>query len=286
MVVTLQDLTPLEDLERLRAEFLGMVSHELRTPLTSIKGSADTLLENGVGAGPGRDDPVLPDHPRPVREHAPPDRRSARRGPDRDGHPAGIPRTRGCYRRWWTRPGAGSRAGAAGANLVIDLPARTCPGWLADRRRAVQVLNNLLSNAARHSHELSPIRVAAVRGRRPRGPSRSPTTAWGCPPSSCPTCSASSRGWTGRSGDGRPAGRAWAWPSCKGIVEAHGGRIRAESGGPGLGSRFTFTLPAVDEPAQARRQAAPAEAAKGTGAGPHPLRGRRPPDPPGTCGTP
>ena len=30
---------------------------------------------------------------------------------------------------------------------------------------------------------------------------------------------------------------------CKGLVEAHGGRIRAESGGLGLGARFTFTLP-------------------------------------------
>ncbi|MCY4429446.1 MAG: ATP-binding protein [Rhodospirillales bacterium] len=27
---------------------------------------------------------------------------------------------------------------------------------------------------------------------------------------------------------------------CKGLVEAHGGRIRAESGGPGQGARFTF----------------------------------------------
>ena len=45
VVVTLQDMTPLEEMERLRAEFLGMVSHELRTPLTSIKGSAATLTE-------------------------------------------------------------------------------------------------------------------------------------------------------------------------------------------------------------------------------------------------
>ena len=44
VVVTLQDMTALEELDRLRAEFLGMVSHELRAPLTSIKGSAATVL--------------------------------------------------------------------------------------------------------------------------------------------------------------------------------------------------------------------------------------------------
>ena len=33
---------------------------------------------------------------------------------------------------------------------------------------------------------------------------------------------------------------------CRGIVEAHGGRIRAESDGAGLGARFTFTVPAVE----------------------------------------
>ena len=38
VVVTLQDLAPLRELERMRAEFLGMVSHELRAPLTSIGG--------------------------------------------------------------------------------------------------------------------------------------------------------------------------------------------------------------------------------------------------------
>ena len=43
-VVTLQDMTALEELERLRAEFLAMVSHELRMPLSSIKGSAATVL--------------------------------------------------------------------------------------------------------------------------------------------------------------------------------------------------------------------------------------------------
>ena len=44
VVVTLQDLAPLQELERTRAQFLGMVSHELRVPLTSIKGSTAAAL--------------------------------------------------------------------------------------------------------------------------------------------------------------------------------------------------------------------------------------------------
>ena len=48
VVVTLQDMTPLEDMERLRADFLGMVSQELRTPLAAIKGSAATLLDQSA----------------------------------------------------------------------------------------------------------------------------------------------------------------------------------------------------------------------------------------------
>ena len=53
MVVTMQDLARLEELERQRAEFLGMVSHELRAPLTSIKGSTTTVLSASPGLDPG-----------------------------------------------------------------------------------------------------------------------------------------------------------------------------------------------------------------------------------------
>jgi two-component system KDP operon response regulator KdpE len=34
---------------------------------------------------------------------------------------------------------------------------------------------------------------------------------------------------------------------CKGLVEAHAGRIWAESAGSGLGTRFTFTIPVAEE---------------------------------------
>ena len=40
-----QDMTSLADMERVRAEFLGLVSEELRRPLTTIKGSVSALSD-------------------------------------------------------------------------------------------------------------------------------------------------------------------------------------------------------------------------------------------------
>ena len=45
--------------------------------------------------------------------------------------------------------------------LHIDLPP-DLPRVMADRQRIVQVLNNLFSNAAKHSPESSPVQVSAV----------------------------------------------------------------------------------------------------------------------------
>lgn len=52
VVVTVQDLAPLDEIERMRTEFLGLVSHELREPLAAIKGSAVTLLEETPALDP------------------------------------------------------------------------------------------------------------------------------------------------------------------------------------------------------------------------------------------
>ena len=48
VVVTLQDLAPLEELERQRAEFLRMVSHELRAPLLSVILHLDDVALGGL----------------------------------------------------------------------------------------------------------------------------------------------------------------------------------------------------------------------------------------------
>ena len=49
VVVTMQDLAPFEEIERMRTEFLAIVSHELRTPLTSIQGSTGAVLSAEPG---------------------------------------------------------------------------------------------------------------------------------------------------------------------------------------------------------------------------------------------
>ncbi len=45
LVLVFHDITELRRLEKVRSEFIANVSHELRTPVTSVKGFAETLLE-------------------------------------------------------------------------------------------------------------------------------------------------------------------------------------------------------------------------------------------------
>jgi signal transduction histidine kinase len=47
-VLVLHDLTEVRRLEAVRRDFVANVSHELKTPLTSISGYAETLLDDGA----------------------------------------------------------------------------------------------------------------------------------------------------------------------------------------------------------------------------------------------
>ena len=125
-------------------------------------------------------------------------------------------------------------------NLVIDVESNL-PLVMADRRRIVQVMGNLLTNAARHSSESSVIRVNAVRKELDVAFSVA-DEGRGIPAESLPHLFRKfSRAQSEEQGGDTGLGLA----ICKGIVEAHGGRIWAESDGPGLGARFTFTLPTI-----------------------------------------
>lgn len=51
-VLAFRDITKRKEVERMKAEFVSLVSHELRTPLTAICGFAEALSEYGDGVAP------------------------------------------------------------------------------------------------------------------------------------------------------------------------------------------------------------------------------------------
>ena len=244
VVVTLQDMTPLEELERLRAAFLGMVSHELREPLTYIKGSADTLLESFNSL----DTAEVVQFLRIIKSQTERMRHliselldvarietgSLSVNPEPTEVTVLVDEARNTFLN-----------GGGRYNVAIDLEP-DLPLVVADRRRIVQVLGNLLSNAARYSHEETPIRVSGAledgcvalsvfdEGR-------------GVAPERLAQLFRKFSRIDGDDGEREIKGAGLGLAICKGIVEAHGGRIWAESDGVGLGTRFTFTLPVVEE---------------------------------------
>ena len=242
-VVTLQDMTPIEEQERLRAEFLAMVSHELRAPLTSIKGSVTTLLEAAGELDPAETTQfhrIIRDQSDQMR-YLIGDLLDVARIETGDLPVDPEPTDLGLL-----VDDAGSRfvSGDASNPLEMEL-ADDLPLVMADRRRIVQVLSNLLTNAASYSPDGLPIVVSAERNGvyvavsvadKGRGFSAELL------PELFRKFSRASGAATASGINGSGLGLA----ICKGIVEAHGGRVRAESEGPGLGARFTFTLPTVE----------------------------------------
>ena len=266
MVVTMQDLAHLDEVERLRTEFLSMVSHELRAPLTSIKGSAATVL----GASEELDRSEMLQFFRIVDDQA-----DHMRG--LIGDLLDVGRIESGMLSVAPQPvdltvlveQARSALASGGARhaVSIDLP-RDLPRVMADTRRIVQVLNNLLSNAARHSPESAPIRVeAALEGHHVAVLVADQGS--GVPPHLLPHMFSKHAGLVG--GDGS-LGFGLGLAICKGLVEAHGGRISARSGGQGQGTRITFTIPAVAEAGNANVSEPPLVA--GTSEGPRAGGGR------------
>ena len=250
LVVTMQDLGPLQELERQRAEFLSMVSHELRAPLSSVKGLAATVLGDAREVDPAEVrqffriiDQQADSMDRLIRDLLDVGRIDTG-SLSVDPEPAEVAALVDQARNTFV-------SGGSRHVLQLDLP-EDLPAVMADERRIVQVLNNLLSNAARHSPESTPIRVAAVHEGAEVAISVS-DEGRGVAPERLPHLF---RKHAAAGGEGQGAGLGLA--ICKGLVEAHGGRIRAESPGTEQGTRFMFTLPVADEaggaaPRRARR---------------------------------
>jgi PAS domain S-box-containing protein len=243
-IATIQDISPLEELERLRNEFLGMVSHELTTTLTAIKGSAAMAL--------GTKRPLSVDEANELSGII--DEQSDRL---RDLVDNLLDVTRIEAGRLTVTPvsmelgptieeACNTLARGAGSHQIEPPSLLDIPPVVADPRRLGQVLNNLLSNAAKFSPEGTPIVLEVSMN------------------AGFVTLSVrdSGRGFAAGHAESLFAkfmqlpdehgtvsqGHGLGLAICKGIVEAQGGRIRAESAGLGKGSKFTFTVPVATEP--------------------------------------
>ena len=265
VVVTMQDLAPLQELERMRAEFLAMVSHELRMPLTSIKGSTAALLGASRQFAPaetrefirivdGQADRMI-GLVSELLDAGRIDTGTLSVSPEPSEVAALVDRARTTF-----------LSGGGRHTVLIDLPP-DLPRVMADRQRVEQVLSNLLANAARQAPESSPIHVAAERD----GVHVAVSVAdegRGIPPERLAQLFRKySAGPGGEPGAGT-VGSGLGLAICRGLVEAHGGRIRAESGGPGRGARFTFTLLVAGDAVAGASGAAPDR--------PAPRQGREP----------
>ena len=129
-------------------------------------------------------------------------------------------------------------AEAQGLRVVAELPVDEVR-VSCDRTRVLQVFGNLLGNAVKFTPGGGALTVGA-RVQRGEVHLWVSDTGAGIPPEQL--TSVFERYWQAKDATSRGTGLGLC--IAKGIVEAHGGRIWAESV-PGTGSTFTFTLPAL-----------------------------------------
>jgi signal transduction histidine kinase len=146
--------------------------------------------------------------------------------------------------------------------LDVDVPAQPMP-VLGDAKRLVQVLANLLNNAAKYTQEGGRLRLAAgVRDDAvvvdvvDNGIGMAPELA--------------ARAFdlfaqAERTSDRASGGLGLGLALVRSLVELHGGTVMCESAGPGRGSRFTVSLPRLHAPAAPAAPQDDARAAAGQG---------------------
>ncbi len=124
--------------------------------------------------------------------------------------------------------------------LVCEMPDRL-PEVVADPDRVSQVLNNLITNALRHTPEGGRITLSAA-AREGFVEVSVADTGEGIAPEDLPHVF--DRFWRADRSRSRAGGGAGLGLAIvRALVEAQGGRVSATSQGPGTGSVFRFTLP-------------------------------------------
>ena len=232
----------LEEADRLHRAILNSLSHDLRTPLATITGALSSLAGEGVPMPDATRRELLAN----AREEAGRLNRFVGNLLDMSRLEAGALRLQADWHDVDDLIGAalvavGPRAGSRPVNVQAppDLPPVR-----ADFVLLVQALVNVLDNALRYAPPDGPIDIVAravdgaveiaVEDRGPGIPAGDREQVF-------------EKFYRVERGD-RGGGAGLGLAICRGIVEAHGGTVRAEGGAHG-GARIVLKLPAVAPPA-------------------------------------
>jgi len=229
-----------ERANEIKSRFLAMISHELRTPLTSIKGFTTTLLANDVTW-----------EPEEQRDFVQTIEREANRLQELIDHLLDLSRLEADMLPISREPHSLNeiiddalpqfRALTSEHTLNMHLPANLPPVYV-DAKRIAQVLVNLVRNASTYAPKGTQINISANVHRgfvqihvNDQGP--------GIPPAEHKRVfQAFRRGANVENSTAQGAGLGLA--ICKGLVEAHGGRIWIKKKTT-PGATISFTIPLV-----------------------------------------
>ncbi len=227
----------LEQVENMRRRLIGDVAHELRTPLTAIKGSAEGLMDGVLPASAETYGQIHAESERLNRlvDDLQELSRVESRATQLDVHPVDSTSLIKTVLKRMQYHFDEKRV-----TLTLILPLDPIH-FLADEDRVIQILTNLIGNALQYTPEHGTVTVSIERDKNEARISVR-DTGFGIPAEHL--AHIFDRFYrVDKSRSRARGGSGIGLTIAKHLVEAHGGKIWAESAGENKGSVFMFTLP-------------------------------------------
>lgn len=244
VVFTLQDLTPNYELDRLRAELLSTVGNNLRAPLSTIKRSVATLLNTPSALNSPESEQLL----LIIDQQGDLMRTQINRLIEITRVESGLPAISPSNVDVLTLVNEAVALHEQGKTRVAveTVISPMLPQAVADKERISQALQNLLALAERHATTTTEVRITAAQDDLFIAITVS-VSALGVPGHRLSSLFTRLSPFPPEIDQRSTGGEGLDIAICKGIVEAHGGRLWAGIGPGGRGINFTFTLPAAAE---------------------------------------